>query len=320
MENKDLNNNEVIQPKFEMFSYPYIKDNTSTSKIMLDVIIALIPAIIGSVYFFGLDALILIVVSILSCVGFEFLSQKGFKKPVRISDLSAVVTGILLAMNLPANAPYWLPIFGGFFAMFIIKECFGGIGNNFINPALGARALLMASWGSNMTSYIAPDASTGATPLAILKEGSGILPSMFDMSIGNIGGVLGETSTLLLLIGAIYLIIKGVIDWKIPLLYILSTAILLPILGVQIDLIPYHLLGGGLILGAFFMATDYATIPTTATGKIIFAVGCGVITALIRVIGSYPEGVSYAILIMNVATPVIDRYIQPKVFGEVKAK
>lgn len=320
MEKKEINNLENIQPKLDIFSYPYMKDTVSTSSLMRDVIIALIPAMAGSVYFFGLNALILILISIASCVGFEFISQKAFKKSIKISDLSAVVTGILLAMNLPANAPLWMPIFGGFFAMFVIKECFGGIGNNFINPALGARAMLMSSWGSQMTSYIWPDATTGATPLGVLKAGTGTLPSIMDMSVGNIGGVLGETSTILLLIGGIYLIARKVIDWKIPVLYIISTAIMFVLLGVKFDLLPWHLLGGGLILGAFFMATDYVTIPTTDLGKIIFAVGCGIITALIRVKGNMPEGVSYAILIMNVATPLINRYTQRRVFGEVKAK
>ncbi len=320
MENREINNLENIQPKLDIFSYPYMKDKVSTSSLMRDVIIALIPAIAGSVYFFGFNALILILVSIASCVGFEFLSQKAFKKSVKISDLSAVVTGILLALNLPANAPFWMPIFGGFFAMFIIKECFGGIGNNFINPALGARAMLMSSWGLQMTSYTWPDATTGATPLAVLKAGTGTLPSIMDMAIGNIGGVLGETSAVLLLIGAIYLVVKKVIDWRIPVVYILVSAIMYVLLGVKFDLLPWHLLGGGLILGAFFMATDYATIPVTVPGRVIFAVGCGLITALIRVKGSMPEGVSYAILIMNVATPLINRFTQPRVFGEVKSK
>ncbi len=320
MEKKEINNLENIQPKLDIFSYPYMKDTVSTSSLMRDVIIALIPAMAGSVYFFGLNALILILISIASCVGFEFISQKAFKKSIKISDLSAVVTGILLAMNLPANAPLWMPIFGGFFAMFVIKECFGGIGNNFINPALGARAMLMSSWGTEMTSYIWPDATTGATPLGVLKAGTGTLPSIMDMSVGNIGGVLGETSAILLLIGGIYLIARKVIDWKIPVLYIISTSIMFVLLGVKFDLLPWHLLGGGLILGAFFMATDYVTIPTTDLGKIIFAVGCGIITALIRVKGNMPEGVSYAILIMNVATPLINRYTQRRVFGEVKAK
>ncbi|NLD16543.1 MAG: RnfABCDGE type electron transport complex subunit D [Tissierellia bacterium] len=297
-----------------------MKDSVSTSSLMRDVLIALVPAIAGSVYFFGFNALILILVSVASCIGFEYIGQKVFKKSIKINDLSAVLTGVLLALNLPANAPFWMPIFGGFFAMFIIKECFGGIGNNFINPALGARAMLMSSWGSEMTTYTWPDAVSGATPLAVLKAGEGTLPSLMDMSIGNIGGVLGETSAILLLIGVAYLLVKKVIDWKIPVVYIVSATVMFVVLGVGIDLLPWHILGGGLILGAFFMATDYVTIPVTSPGRIIFALGCGIITALIRVIGNMPEGVSYAILIMNVATPLINKYTQPKVFGEVKAK
>lgn len=315
MENKDLN---TTRPKLDIFSYPYAKDSASTSSLMRDVIIALVPALIGSVYFFKLNAAIIIALSVISCVGFEFLAQKFMKKTVRINDLSAVVTGLLLAMNLPASSPFWMPIFGGFFAIIIVKESFGGIGNNFINPALGARALLMASWGTQMTAYTWPDAITGATPLSMLKQGTGTLPSIADMAIGNIGGVIGETSAVLLLIGGLYLLIRKVIDWKIPVIYIATVAIMIPLLGVKMEYLPWHLLGGGLFLGAFFMATDYVTTPTTTSGKIIFAVGCGVITSLIRVIGNYPEGVSYAILIMNVFTPLIDKYIQPKVFGEVK--
>lgn len=318
--NQKVEINEKNLPKLDIYAYPYIKDNVTTAKLMLDVIIALIPAIIGSVYFFGMNALFLVAISVVSCVGFEYLMQTVMKKRIQIGDLSAVVTGILLAMNIPAGAPLWLPIFGAFFAIVIIKESFGGIGFNFINPALGARAMLMASWGSEMTAYISPDSLSGATPLQVIKAGNGMLPSIADMAMGNIGGVLGETSAILLLIGGLYLIIKKVIDWKIPVLYIVTTGILLPLFGVNFELIPYELLGGGLFLGAFFMATDYTTTPDTQLGGMIFAVGCGLITALIRVFGSYPEGVSYAILIMNVFTPVIDKHIQPKVFGEVKSK
>lgn len=318
MENKDLNTNQSVQPKLDIYSYPYVKSKDSTRSLMRAVILALLPAILGSLYFFRLQAVKVILISVASCVFFEYIMQKATKKPIRIGDLSAVVTGLLLAMNLPASVPFWLPIFGGFFAMIIVKESFGGIGNNFINPALGARALLMASWGKLMTGYTWPDSLTGPTPLGVLKEGSGTLPSLVDMAIGKVGGVLGETSAILILIGGLYLIFTKVIDWKIPVIFILTTGIMLPILGVSIELIPWHLLGGGLFLGAFFMATDYVTIPTTDLGKIIFAVGCGILTALIRVLGNMPEGVSYAILIMNVFTPLIDKYIQPKVFGEVK--
>lgn len=302
----------------DIYPYPYIKDSASTNSVMRDVIIALIPALAGSVYFFGINAAILIAISVIACVAFEFIMQKALKKPVLISDLSAVVTGLLLAMNIPAGAPWWLPIFGAFFAIVIIKESFGGIGKNFINPALGARAILMTSWGEHMATYVGPDMISGATPLEVVKAGQGTLPSIFDMAIGNIGGVLGETSAILLLIGGIYLIIRKVIDWKIPVIYILTTTVSLFIFGNGIDLIPYHILGGGLILGAFFMATDYATIPYTGKGRIIFAIGAGFITAVIRQFGSMPEGVSYAILFMNALTPLIDKYTANKVFGEVK--
>ena len=299
---------------------PHIRSSDSTRKLMLDVIIAMVPAMIGSVYFYGISALILILVSVAAAVGSEILIKKLFKKEILIGDLSAVVTGILLAFNLPANAPWWIAVFGSFFAIIIVKEFFGGIGSNFMNPALAARAALVASWPSIMATYVNPDGITSATPLALIKSGSGVdaLPSLSRMFLGDIGGSLGETSALLLLIGAAYLLIRKVIDWKIPVIYIGTTAVMLLILGVGTDLMVYHILGGGLILGAFFMATDYSTSPITPKGKIIFAVGCGLLTALIRIKGGMPEGVSYSILLMNIMTPIIERYTKPKVFGEVK--
>ncbi|NLY44894.1 MAG: RnfABCDGE type electron transport complex subunit D [Tissierella sp.] len=299
---------------------PHIRSSDSTKKLMLDVIIAMVPALIGSVYFYGISALILILVSIASAVGSEILIKKLFKKDILIGDLSAVVTGILIAFNLPANAPWWIAVFGSFFAIVVVKEFFGGIGSNFMNPALAARAALVASWPSIMATYVNTDGITSATPLALIKGGSGVdaLPSLSRMFIGDIGGSLGETSALLLLIGGAYLLIRKVIDWKIPVIYIGTTAIVLLILGVNTDLLVYHILGGGLILGAFFMATDYTTSPITTKGKIIFAIGCGLLTALIRVKGGMPEGVSYSILLMNIMTPIIERFTKPKVFGEVK--
>lgn len=299
---------------------PHIRSSDSTRKLMLDVIIAMVPAMIGSVYFYGISALILILVSVASAVGSEILIKKLFKKEILIGDLSAVVTGILLAFNLPANAPWWVAVFGSFFAIVIVKEFFGGIGSNFMNPALAARAALVASWPAIMASYVNPDGITSATPLALIKSGSGVdaLPSLSRMFIGDIGGSLGETSALLLLIGAAYLLIRKVIDWKIPVFYIGTTAVVLLLLGVNTDLMVYHILGGGLIIGAFFMATDYSTSPITPKGKIIFAIGCGLLTALIRVKGGMPEGVSYSILLMNIMTPIIERFTKPKVFGEVK--
>lgn len=321
MEGKLLDPNKdsvVLDDALTMSWAPHVRSNESVRRIMLDVIIALTPAMVGSIYYFGLSALKLILISVISAVLFEAGAQKLFKKDLLIGDLSAVVTGILLAFNLPANAPWWVAVFGAGFAIIIVKEFFGGIGSNFMNPALAARAALVASWPSIMSSYINPDGITSATPLAIMKSGSTSLPSLARMVMGDIGGSLGETSAILLLIGAAYLLFRRVIEWKIPTFYIGSTCIMLLLLGVKPDLIVYHILGGGLILGAFFMATDYSTSPITPKGKIIFAVGAGILTALIRVKGGMPEGVSYSILLMNVATPVIEKFTKPKVFGEVK--
>lgn len=316
--NPEKTGSAVLDDKLIVSQTPHLRSNESVKRMMLDVIIALMPALIGSIYFFKLNAVKLLLVSIISAVVFEVGIQKLFKKEVKIKNLSAVVTGILIAFNLPANAPWWIAVFGAGFAIIIVKEFFGGIGQNFMNPALGARAALVASWPGIMSNYINPDGISAATPLAILKDGGSSLPSIQRMLIGDIGGVIGETSAILLLIGAIYLIVRKVIDWKIPAVYIASTCILLLVLGVDASNIIYHVLGGGLILGAFFMATDYASSPVTPMGRIIFALGCGILTALIRVKGGMPEGVSYSILIMNVATPVIERWTQPKVFGEVK--
>ena len=301
-------------------SSPHIRDDGSVKRIMLDVIIALIPAIIGSVYFFGFNALKLILISVAASVFFEAMIQRVFKKEVTINDFSAVITGILLAFNMPASAPWWIPVFGAGFAIIIVKQFFGGIGQNFMNPALAARAVLLASWPTIMTAYVTPgvDGVTSATPLAIMEAGSGKLPSMMDMFVGNIGGSLGETSALLLLIGGAYLIIRGVINWKIPVVYIGTTAIMLLILGVGGDQIGYHILSGGLILAAFFMATDYSSAPVTSRGQIIFALGAGILTGIIRIKGGFPEGVSYSILLMNVATPLIEKFTSPRVFGRVK--
>ncbi|HLR21990.1 MAG TPA: RnfABCDGE type electron transport complex subunit D [Tissierellaceae bacterium] len=321
MEGKALDKNKesiTLDKDLTMSWAPHIKSNESTQRIMLDVIIAMVPALIGSIYYFGMSALSLIVVSVVASVAFEAGTQKFFKKEIMIKDLSAVVTGILLAFNLPAGAPWWIAVFGAGFAIIIVKEFFGGIGSNFMNPALAARAALVASWPSIMSEYINPDGMASATPLSIMKDGSTSLPSITRMFTGDIGGVIGETSSILLLIGAAYLLIRKVIDWKIPTFYIGSTAIMLLLLGVDVSLLPYHLLGGGLILGAFFMATDYSSSPITPKGKIIFGIGAGVLTALIRVKGGMPEGVSYAIILMNIATPVIERFTKPKVFGEVK--
>ena len=317
----ETNKNVQSEKLYRVSLAPYLRSKSTTQKMMLDVIIAMLPALAASIYFFGMNALMLTVVSVISCVVAEVFMQKLFKKKVTVSDLSAVITGILLAFNLPASAPWWMPVFGGFFAICIVKQIFGGIGSNFMNPALAARAAIMASWPGLITNYITPDGVASATPLQLMKAGTtGELPSLMDMAIGNIGGVIGETCSILLVLGGIYLIVKKVIDWKIPCLYILTTIVLLAAFGVDISLLPYHILGGGLIVGAFFMATDFVTCPVTPNGRIIFAIGCGIITAIIRVYGGMAEGVSYAIILMNTATPLIESLTTPKVFGEVKSK
>ncbi len=331
----------TLENELIVSSSPHIRSDESIQRIMLDVIIALTPAMIGSVYFFGLNALKLILISVASAIFFEAIIQKLFNRPITINDLSAVITGILIAFNLPASAPWWLPIIGSGFAIIIVKQFFGGLGSNFMNPALAARAMLLTSWPAHMSTFTGtrPDVVATATPLAIMKYGMGTdgaasatveavssaseaagaeLPQIIDMFIGNVPGAIGETSALLLLVGAVYLIIRQVIDWKIPVFYIGTTFIMLMLLGVEAEFLPYHLLGGGLILGAFYMATDYSSSPVTPVGRIIFGIGAGILTAIIRVNGGYPEGVSYSILLMNVATPLIEKFTSPKVFGEVK--
>ncbi len=303
-------------------SSPHIKSNKNVQKIMLDVVIALMPAAVSAIYYFGLNALLLIAATVLSCVLSEFLWTKVTKKPNTLGDLSAVVTGILLAFNLSPQVPVWIAVIGGVFAIIITKQLFGGLGHNFINPALAARAFLMASWPVQMTTWVTPgvDAVSSATPLAILKgsEVSGQMPGLIDLFLGNIGGCIGETSALALLIGAAYLLVRRVITPEIPIAFIGTVAFMTWMLGGETafsgDFI-YHILPGGLILGAFFMATDYTTSPVTFSGRIIMGVGCGLLTSVIRLYGGYPEGVSYSILLMNLVVPLIDRFIIPKSFG-----
>ena len=313
---------------------PHIRSEETTSRIMLDVLIALLPAAIASVYFFRLAALKLIIVGVASAVIAELISQKIMKRTPTISDLSAAVTGLLVVFNIPASAPWWIALIGSVFAIVICKQMFGGIGNNFINPALAARGFLLASWPVIMTSWTTPgaDAIATATPLGILKPGGEAvgqaLPSLMDAFVGNIGGSLGETSALLLLVGALYLFWRGIINWRAPLTFIGTVIVATGIYAmtsldpnasaIGMDFVLYQLVSGGLFLGAFFMATDYSSSPITPKGQIIFGIGCGLITSIIRLYGGYPEGVSYSILLMNVATPLIDKYTNPKVFGEVK--
>ena len=308
---------------FVVSGTPHVRSKESIQSIMRDVIIALIPATAAGIYYFGMNALILVIASIVSAVFFEWLYQKIMKKPVTITDLSAVVTGLLLAMNIPASAPIWMPIVGSAFAIIFAKQFFGGLGQNFINPALAGRAFLMASYPTEMTYFTAAgapatgaDAVAVATPLAQMKNG--MLPdcSIADMAMGNIAGCLGETCAIALAIGGVYLIVRHVISWRIPVIYIATTLILCALVGrggVRMPL--QELFAGGLMIGAFFMATDYASSPVTPKGQVIFAVGCGLLTFLIRTFGGYPEGVSYSILIMNLCVPLIERFTEPTIFG-----
>jgi len=298
-------------------SSPHIRASHSTSSIMRDVVIALIPAFIAGIIYFGIKAAVLTIICVVTSVCTEAIIQKLMKKDITINDWSAVVTGVLLAFNLPVSAPWWLAVIGSIFAIAIVKQCFGGIGQNFINPALAARAMLVASWPVKMTSSAFADATTAATPLALMKSGvTEGLPKYYDLFIGNVAGCIGEVSTLALLIGGLYLIFRKVISWKIPLVFIGTVMIFSLIFGQ--DPI-YHLFSGGLILGAFFMATDYASTPVTKRGQIVFAFGCGILTCVIRFWGGYPEGVSYAILLMNVCSPLIERFTIPRIYGEVKS-
>jgi len=303
-------------------SSPHIRAKHSTASIMQNVIIALLPALAVAGYVFGVWALALVAICIISAVVTEAVIQKLLKKPVTINDWSAVVTGVLLAFNLPVNAPWWIAVIGSVFAIAIVKHCFGGLGQNFINPALAARAFLLASWPGRMTSTAfipLSDTVTTATPLALLKSGDlANMPSTFDLFTGlNIAGSIGEISALALLLGGLYLIYKGIISWRIPVIYIVTVGIFALLVG-QDPVV--HIFSGGLMLGAFFMATDYASSPVTARGQIAYAVGLGIITMVIRLYGGYPEGVSYSILLMNVATPLIERYTRDRVYGVSKKK
>lgn len=285
---------------------------------MQDVCIALAPAGIASVVLYGAQSAILIAVAVITAVLAEFAYQKLTHQESTIGDWSAVVTGLLLAYNLPATAPWWIAVIGSLLAIILVKQMFGGIGSNFMNPALAARAILFISWSSIMSSYPAAlDATSSATPLATLNGGSIGSLKLWDLLIGNCGGVLGETCKLAIIAGGIYLLVRQVIDWRIPVTFI-ATVFVCYLLKDGAEVALYQIMAGGLMLGAFFMATDYATSPITNTGKIIMGVGCGLLLFVIRAFASYPEGCSFAILFMNVCSPLIDKFTAPKVFGEVK--
>ena len=306
---------------FVVSGTPHVRSKESIQSIMRDVIIALVPATAAGIYYFGINALILVIAAIVSSVAFEAICQKAMKKPVTVSDLSAVVTGLLLAMNLPAAAPIWVAIVGSAFAIIFGKQLFGGLGQNFINPALAGRAFLLASYPTEMTTWSVPnglevaDAATYATPLAQLKAGY-LDANLVDLMLGKCGGTIGETCAIALIIGGVYLLYKHVISWKIPVIYIATVAILFGVIGRHGMRMPLQeIMAGGVMLGGIFMATDYASSPVTPKGQIIFAVGAGLITYLIRTFGGYPEGVSYSILIMNCCVPLIERFTEPTIFG-----
>ncbi len=305
-------------------SSPHLREDTSIQKIMVDVAIALIPATIASIYFFKTPAAMILLISIISCLATEVVIQKIRNMPVTIYDGSALVTGMLLALNLPPTVPLWLPVVGSVFAIGIVKQLFGGVGQNFMNPALAARIMLTISYADRMTGWVEPgvDAVSTATPLTYVKDFTTVqqgAPSFVDLLIGNVGGSMGETSALLLIIGGIYLLYRGVISIRIPGVYILTVAIAtLLYSGFNIEYMTFHLLSGSLMIGAIYMATDYASTPVTPRGRIYFALGCGILTATIRLFGGYAEGVGFSILLMNTMVPLIDRYTAPKVFGEVK--
>lgn len=309
--------------QYIMSSSPHVRSSETTARIMRDVLIALLPATAMGVYIFGFGALLTVVICVATAMLAEALLQKLMHKKVTISDGSAAVTGLLLALNLPPAVPWWIGLLGAAFAIIIVKQCFGGLGHNFLNPALAARAFLLASWPTIMTTWTIPasatavDAVSSATPLAALKMG-GTLSPYLDMAVGNIGGCIGETSAFALLLGGLYLLARRVIDARIPAAYIGTVALFTWIAGPDGlftgDAL-YHVLGGGLMLGAFFMATDYTTSPMSSSGKLLFGAGCGVLTSVIRLWGGYPEGVSYSILLMNLAVPLIDRAFLPKRFG-----
>lgn len=304
---------------YKMGSSPHIRTNETIERVMYDVVIALLPALLVSVYFFGVRALTVTLVAVLSAVASEALCQKLMKKEIDALDGSAIITGILYAFVVPVTLPYPLVILGSVVSIVLGKMVFGGLGHNVFNPALVGRIFIMISYPVAMTKWIGVDGNAGATVLDYLKKGEGI-DGIFnnpyvDMFIGKMGGSLGEVSALAILIGGIYLIIRGQIDWKMPTIIIGAVFLMALIFGENPF---YHILSGGLFLGAFFMATDMVTSPYTTSGKIIYALGIAGITMLIRLKGSYPEGVAFSILIMNGVTSIINKYTKPKKFGEVK--
>ena len=333
-----------MNDRFLVNSSPHYRCADTTSSIMRDVVIALVPVLGGATVFFGFRALVLTLVSVVSCILFESLFNWMVGRKNTVSDLSAVVTGMLLTFGLPVTTPYWMVVVGAFFAMIVVKGLFGGIGRNFLNPALAARAFLF-SWPTVMATFTKPlcdvyyswsfvfgepllvdgeisesvDAIAGATALRSLKAGMLPKEDLWDFFVGNVPGSMGETSALLILLGFCYLLLRKVISWHIPVCFVGTVAVLtylFPVGGIEnVTYMSYELLSGGLLLGAVFMATDYTTSPLSGVGKVIYAVGCGCLTVLLRTFGGYPEAVGYAILMMNIMTLAIDRYLKPRRYG-----
>ena len=322
--------------KLTVASSPHVRCNETIPKIMWNVVAALVPAAAFGVYYVGVNALVNIIVAIVSAVIFEFLWEKAMHKRITITDGSAVITGLLLAMTCPPSLPWWMSIVGSFLAIVVCKQAMGGLGYNIFNPAHVGRAGLMVSWPVAMTTWTqlngtVIDGVAGATPLNVFKHGgsdalfqlfgtndwSSIYQSLF---FGFRNGSLGETSTVLLILGGLWLIYKGYVNWQVPVVMIATVGILTGAVYGSANVALFQMMAGGLIIGAFFMATDMVTAPITVKGQVIFALGCGLITVLIRVLGGYPEGVCYSILLMNTLTPLIDRLVKPTVFGAVKTK
>lgn len=297
---------------------PHVRSKDTTHSIMFDVAIALLPTTAFGIFHFGYRALIIMVVSIVACVGTEYLYQRGMKQKITIEDGSALVTGMLLGLNLSVEVPWWIPLLGGVFAILVVKQLFGGLGQNFMNPALAARCFLLISFAGRMTRFSC-DGVSGATPLALLKNGESV--NVMDMFFGFIGGTIGEVSALAVLIGAAYLVWKKVISLRIPLVYIGTFALFVLLFGghgLDFSYLGAQLFGGGLMLGAFFMATDYVTSPITPNGQIVFGVMLGILTGIFRIFGASAEGVSYAIIFCNMLVPLIERVTLPTAFGKEK--
>lgn len=299
-------------------SSPHVRSKDTTDKIMLYVVLALLPTSLFGVYNFGFRAFILIAVTIASCMASELVFEKITKRPNTLNDMSAVVTGLLLALNLPVSLPYWEAALGGVFAIIVVKMLFGGLGQNFMNPALGARCFLLISFTGSMTAFTYDGVST-ATPLALIKNGEELNVTLMDMLVGKTAGTIGETSAIAILLGAAFLVFMKVIDLKIPVSYIVTFTVFILLFGghgFDLNFIAAQLCGGGLMLGAFFMATDYVTSPITPLGQIVFGIVLGILTGIFRMFGANAEGVSYAIIFSNLLVPLIERFTVPTAFGK----